>query len=325
MDWYEADETWEAFYSGLTREEYVNKFVVEGCFHESVPSDIVKAFKSVSYLIASAYNHYPLLDEALNKMLLTLEMTVKLKATHLNISLTKKQKNGKERPKTLDTLSNEVFKVATLSFLKDNLHRARKWRNLRMHPDKHSLVGIVGQVPENAKLFIDVINLLFLPETSLKKIYSKIDIIGKQLEEYKTGLFTLAYEDTKILINGIYTFKYRAYQDIELLLIYINPVSTQVKELYEGKIKTTALIIALKDFQFEERSITGTDTNGMPVQIEYTENIQNINTQESYHKELNSVSQRDKDSYIFMTSNRALFKMEKIIYEEMWYPVRKAL
>lgn len=325
MEWYEADETWEVFYSGLTREEYVNKYVVEGFFHESVPQGIKDAFKGVSYIMAAAYNHYPLLDDAIVKMLLSFEIVIKMKIKALGLETTHINKKGKEQEKRLVDLIDEIGEQPQLTFLKPDLTRIRNFRNVKMHPKEYGFAGALGHTPENARLFINVINLLFLPDASLKKIHSKIDIIGKQLEEYKTGLFTLAYEDTKILINGIYTFKYRAYQDRELLLLYVDPIVTSVKELYIDKKYPDSLLITLQDFQINEYSISGIDINGQAVVVKTTTKDANIATWTAYNQELKTIGQNDIDSYIAVVSNRALFKMEKIIYEQMWYPVRKAL
>lgn len=81
------------------------------------------------------------------------------------------------------------------------------------------------------------------------------------------------------------------------------------------------MLITLQDFQIKKRTITGTDTNGLPVLIEHINKKENIAAWASYQKDLKTISQQDINSYIFTDSNRALFKMEHIIYEQLWKPV----
>ncbi len=322
MQWYEADERWWLLYK-IDREEYVKRFVVEGRFHESVPQGIQDAFEGVSYIMAAAYYHYPLLDDAMVKMLLSFEIVIKMKIKALGLNTSYINKRGKEQEKRLVDLIDEIGNEPLFAFLKPDLNRIRNFRNRKMHPKEYGFAGALGHTPENARLFINVINLLFLPDASLKKLHNKIAKLDEQLELYETGLFTLAYENTKILIDGIYTFKFRAYGDRQLLLLYIAPLTTKVKELYIDKKYPEPLLITLKDFQIKERFITGTDTNGLPVLIEHTDKKENIATWAAYQKDLKTVSEQDIEIYISTDSNRALFKMERIIYEQLWKPVNE--
>lgn len=79
MKWFEADTRWELF-NMKSREDFINNYVVTGKFHNAVPKDIVTAFETVSYLMAHSYYHWPMMDEAMTKALLVMEMAVKIKA-----------------------------------------------------------------------------------------------------------------------------------------------------------------------------------------------------------------------------------------------------
>ena len=122
MEYYVADPTWEVF--GIkSREDYLEKNVIPGNFHSNVPEDIIKSFKTVTQLTAQAYYYYPLHDEALNKALRIFELAIKLKAKKLDL-----------KKESLNNLINKLCNIQNLEHLKDTLHRARKIRNIHMHP-----------------------------------------------------------------------------------------------------------------------------------------------------------------------------------------------
>ena len=67
-EWYQPDDRWPALGIG-SREDYVAAYVFAGRFHPGVPADVVQAYETVSHLMAQAWYHYPLYDEALAKLL----------------------------------------------------------------------------------------------------------------------------------------------------------------------------------------------------------------------------------------------------------------
>lgn len=85
-NYFEPDVRWEM--SNITnKEQFENQVVVKGHFHDQVPAEVVDAFKTVEFLQAHSYYWWPMYDEAINKALRILEMSVKLKAKELNIPL----------------------------------------------------------------------------------------------------------------------------------------------------------------------------------------------------------------------------------------------
>lgn len=69
-EWYTADEIWSSYTTSKTREAYAQNWVVRGYFHAGVPEDVKAAYVTVEYLMALAWYHYPLYDEAMTKLLL---------------------------------------------------------------------------------------------------------------------------------------------------------------------------------------------------------------------------------------------------------------
>jgi len=318
MEWYEPVEIWDMF--GInSREEFVASYVVEGKFHKNVPVDILKSFVTVGYLLAHSYYHVPMFDEALSKALLIMEMAVKLKAKELNIVLKyPPKKNGDVYEKKLWKLIDEICLNEELSFLKPDFDRARGIRNNKMHPSNHSFAGTASFAAGNSRLFVNVINLLFLNAESLNKLHKRIEQLENKLFPFKKGLNVLEYENRKILIDGFHTFKYREFQDNSLLLLYINPLTTTVSEQFVEKKYPDPLIITFTQFEIQENYIEGLDLAGQPMKIYLDDKSVNLKTYYVYKEALSKVSESDLHMFINANSSRALWKMEKIIYENCW-------
>ncbi|MFC4633347.1 hypothetical protein ACFO3O_05480 [Dokdonia ponticola] len=320
MDWYEPENIWD-IYGIKSRDEFVARYVVEGKFHKNVPEDIEKSFVTVSYLLAHSYYHWPMFDEALRKSLLIMEMAVKLKTKELNIDLKlPPNKKGVVFDKKLWKLIEEICQNNELSFLQPDFDRARDIRNNRMHPDRHSFMGAMSYADVNAQLFVNVINMLFMHKEQLVKLQTKSEQLEVGLHPFKTGLFVLQFQNKKILIDGFYTFKYREFENNKLLLLYINPLTTAVKEQFIEKKYPEPLIITFNDFKISEDSIRGVDLEGKPMKIYIDDKEQNLKTYCNYYEALSKIPESDMHTFFQLNSSSALWQMEKIIYENCWNP-----
>ncbi|WP_289044080.1 hypothetical protein [uncultured Olleya sp.] len=316
MDWYEPDTRWNLYTT--SREDFVNKFVVEGKFHNNVPQDIVNSFKTATYLLAHSYYHWPMIDEAMSKVLLILEMTIKLKAKQLDIPLEKKTKNNRTIKKRLVDIIDAVFKKEDLQFLKADFNRARNLRNIKMHPERLFYMGAMGFTDANARLFVNTINLLFLDTKKLKALQSKIECIEANLQPFKTGLQVLEFQNKKILIDGFYMFKYREFNTNKLLMLYLNPLTTKVQEQFVEHKYTEPLVLTFTDFEIKEDSIEGVDLDGKPIKIYTNDKEQNLKTYYDYNEALSKVSESDINTFVNSNSSKALWQMERIVYENCW-------
>lgn len=318
MEWYEPLGIWDIF--GInSREEFVTKFVVEGNFNKNVPEDISKSFVTVSYLLAHSYYHMPMFDEAFSKALLIMEMAVKLKAKQLNIDLKlPPNKKGVSFDKKLSKLIDEICLNEELLFLKPDFDRARSIRNNKMHPDKHSFAGIMSYADSNIRLLVNIINLLFLEKEQLNVLHNTVEQLEDKLYPFQKGLHVLEFQNTKILIDGFYMFKYREFENTKLLLLYINPLTTKVHEQFVERKYPEPLIITFADFRIKEDSIEGEDLGGKPMKIYIDDKEQNLKTYYDYNIALSKVSESDVHLFIQENSSNALWKMEKIIYENCW-------
>jgi hypothetical protein len=154
--WYEPDPTWPAL-GFVTRESYVGHMVEPGVFHAEVHEDVVKSYRTAAHLMALAWYHYPMYDEALKKLTGIMEMAVKLRCQQKGIALTVGV--DKPRNKPLVQLIDELCVHPEATDLKERLHWARRIRNFQAHPEHHSFGGIA--MSPAIKPLVSILNLLF--------------------------------------------------------------------------------------------------------------------------------------------------------------------
>jgi hypothetical protein len=313
--WHEPDTRW-----GLTvktQEVFEAKYVVTGKFHDQVPDDIVSAFETVSYLMAHSYYHWPMMDEAMTKALLVMEMALKLKAKQGNIDLeTVPNKKGKTFQKKLAILIDEVCKVNHLDFLKPDFDRFRTIRNSRMHPERHNYMGALGKPKGNVMLFINIINVLFMEKKVIEELIKRREELKIELEPFKNGSFVLEYNNT--LIDIVHYHKYVKYDNKELLLLSANSIAPNVYEMLTNHRFYDSKIIVLKDFKITGSTIEGTNLNDEVVKINVMNDRGNLLKCIGYTDELDRVSENDKHLHLVWTSQKAIWKIEEIIHENCW-------
>lgn len=318
MKWFKPDERWELF--GMkSLEDFIDSYVVIGKFHEQVPKDIVTAFETVSYLMAHSFYHWPMMDEAMTKALLVMEMAVKLKAKKDNISLeTPPNKSGKTFQKKLVLLIDEVCEINEIDFLKFDFDRVRTIRNSRMHPENHSYMGALGKPTGNMMLFINIINFLFLEKAAIEKLKARRQQLKQELQLFQNGNFVLEYNNTKILIDIVHYHKYVKLGNEELLMLLVNPLLTNAYHYITEQKFEDPIVIALKEFRINGLTLEGKDLNGGDIKIETTYKEENMLKFLRFNEELKKVSENNIAVYNAFRSGKSLWKMERIIYNNLW-------
>jgi hypothetical protein len=316
MKWFKPDTRWELF-SIKSRQDFMDNYVVTGKFHDQVPEDIVTAFETVSYLMVHSYYHWPMMDEAITKALLVMEMAVKIKAKQSSIELeTLPTKKGKRLQKKLVLLIDEVCEINEIDFLKSDFDRVRTIRNSRMHPENHSYMGALAKPKGNVMLFINIINFLFMEKATIEQLKARRQQLKEELQLFQNGNFVLEYNNT--LIDRIHYHKYVKYDNKELLLLSANSFVSDVYEMLTNHRFYDSKIIALKDFKITGSTIEGTDLNDEVVKISIMSDGGNLLKFIGYTDELDRVSENDKNLHLVWTSQKAIWKIEEIIHENCW-------
>ncbi|XVJ66873.1 MAG: hypothetical protein HEQ40_12165 [Lacibacter sp.] len=226
MEYHQPDDRWELF-ALKDFEAYNKSLVVKGQFHPKVHKDVADSFVLCEYMMAHAYYHYPLYDEALSKLLLILEMGVKLRCKELEIPLqyeiyNKKKGITEERKKKLHQLIEDLDTKEPQKKIKDALHRYRSLRNMFMHPEQYQYSGIGGK---KAIVFgICILNMLFLNEALFVSIENEVKRLEEFHAQFNNDLYVMAYADQRILVEDIGIMGAVPIENIWRYLLVVSPV-----------------------------------------------------------------------------------------------------
>ena len=179
QDWYQPDPIWTAL--GITqRETYVQRHVFAGRFHAGVPADVVRAYGTAAHLMAQAWHHYPLYDEAIKKLLFTLEMAIKLRCQQVGIALSVSTAAGRQRAIRLQELIDQLAVAEPQKgvLLRERLHFARELRNSFAHPDHYSYGGVM--LRHHVLPLLNILNFLFLAEVAVAQAVAHVAQLHEQ-------------------------------------------------------------------------------------------------------------------------------------------------
>jgi hypothetical protein len=189
-DWYEHDSTWNVWVKN--REEYVEKFVHEGRFHSGVHEDVVKDFRIATHIMAGAWYHYPMYDEAIRKLLITVEMAVMLRANEVGIDVPERAH--------LETVIKKLFPKSRELF-SDQLHRLRKIRNRYAHPKHHSF-GAIALRPI-IPVLINALNRIFLTDDQAAADLEYVKVMRDKLAQLTAPACVLTWREQQILVKQV--------------------------------------------------------------------------------------------------------------------------
>lgn len=209
MPYHTPDPRW-AIFNAPDFESYAKAFVVEGRFHKDVPEEVRNSYAVAEHIMSQAYYQYTIYDEALVKLLRTLEMAVKIRCNQLTINTTfLDKKTGKVKDKSLSTLIDQVISKENKKAFSKTLHWLRDVRNLMMHPKENMLLGSMAL---NAiRNTLAQLNALFLPEQFFTDAQKRLYLVQKHWQPFEHGLFILDQNGSQI---GIYESKVvEAYHD----------------------------------------------------------------------------------------------------------------
>ncbi len=300
MNYYKPDDRWEIF--GIkTKEQFEQRFIVKGYFHDGVPNEIKDAFITVEYLMAHAYFFWPIYDEAMNKALRLLEMAIKQKALQQNLPL-----KGKSYAKLINEICCEPYNRS----LKDNFNRAREIRNHHVHAERNSFSGAVGGKGKNIQLFVTFLNELFRDDNWQKAQFEKSQAIERQLLTFKDSLMIFENNAPGILVSGILDFKILD----ETLFLVLNPVLSNTKKSLEEHRYSNPISIALSNFTFQEDFLTGTSEDCHEIKIYKTAKAENVLQLENHTNGLNSVGTKNRALFEAYMKNKAAWSIVELEY-----------
>jgi hypothetical protein len=307
MPYHTPAPIWE-IYGANDFEQYVEKFVVRGCFHKDVPEDVRESYAVAEYIMAHSYYYHPMYEEALVKILRTLEMAVKMRCEQVGIPTlrkVKKKENKPEetKPQDFSILIDQLVKKEKSKHTTSILHGLRKLRNTFMHPKENMLMG--ATTINAIRHTLAQLNALFLPEQFFVEAQQKLENMQKQWQSFKERLSILDQAGKALCIyRSSVVEAYRAGEEWVYLCAFY-PIFTHTKEHIEQMVMIYPVMLVLRDISLEEPDfIRGKNAaDGTPVALLKTDHPEAVRVMEAFQAELALVSQADWQRYQFVLSH----------------------
>lgn len=306
MPYHTPAPIWEN-YGANDFEQYVEKFVVCGRFHKDVPEDVKASYAVAEHIMAQAYYSYPMYEEALVKLLRTLEMAVKMRCEQVGIPTMRKVKKKEDKPEEMkpqdfSVLIDQLVKKEKSKHTTSILHGLRKLRNTFMHPKEDMLFGATAINAIRHTLV--QLNALFLPEAFFEAAQQELENMQKQWQSFEEGLFILDQDGKAVCIyKSSVVEAYRAGEEWVYLCAFY-PVFTHTKENIEEMRMIQPAILVLRDISFEPEFIRGQNAvDGTTVALFKTDHPEAVRVMEDFQSELALVSPADWERYQFVLSH----------------------
>lgn len=298
LPYHTPDERWRIF-NCPDYETYLNSYLIKGKFHCKVPKQILDDYVTIEHLMAIAYYHYPIYDEALSKLLRTIELATKLRCKELFISLTLESNNQKSiqlKKKTFNRLIEDLIKAEPEKNISHLLNNIKDLRNLLMHPENHSYAGGINY-PAIISC-VTAINILFAEERYFKTLKEKLSSYEKILIKlaHETLFFEKGKEAFLIAKISILDLFYSA--ESEIINLFIEPVSVIKANKSQEKQFAKPIITYLKVITYTSKEITGIDVSSEQVIRIYPSNNSKFSKiQEAYLKHLSEIDKAESPHY----------------------------
>jgi hypothetical protein len=316
--WYEADETWWAI--GIkNREEYIDKYVLEGKFHEKVPEDVVNSFHTAEYLMAHAWYHYPMYDEAVKKLLGIFEMTVKLKWQALGFDLEYENKRGKKVAYKLAELINKICSFEKEKGLIEQLHNVRELRNYHAHPKRYSFVG--GSIAQQSIIpLINILNMLFLDSKTVLEAKQELIKLKEHSSQFADGLFVLERGEGKgVLITQASPAEVFKINGEWISFWSCLPVLSNAYKMLSNNKYPPPITIGFSDVTVKDNDIVGREIRTeSEVLIKPTSKPLNQEKLKQYQQEMNLLTQEQRLFYSWSVRREVTQGLNKFKYLYYW-------
>lgn len=317
MEYHEPVILWEAM--GMPDfDTYCQKSVVKGLFHPSVPKDVIDAYEVAEYMMAHAYYHWALYDEAFTKLLLITEMAVKFKCVQYGIPVETTNKKGNLVPRNLETLIKEYCKEEPLKGIENDLLWLKGRRNNRMHPNSHTYSGAIANY--NAiKFGVGILNKLFIPEQLLSSSPQKIESTNTAFAPFIAGLFVLDIGDKRYLIEGVKVEDALMINGDWHYFLVASPITNDIGKQVREHHYADFHALQVKDILVGDDSITMTDAStNKPIQISTTDHPANIETYRKFNEERDAAKAEQQGVQIIQIGSPFSQQQIDFLYQWLW-------
>jgi hypothetical protein len=299
LEYHLPDTTWAAF--GINDySTYITKCVVKGQFHKAVHEDVTNSFAIAEHIMAHAYYNYPSFDEALVKLLRTMEMAVKIRCTQLNIPLEEVRETKTGNSKTIKHFLHELIEQYGSAIgnedIKNQLHWSRRIRNIFMHPSQHSFSGPMAKGA--IRNLVNILNRLFLPESYYSQESNILQNLKALIQPFQNQPSILIKNNLRYLISNIDVEEVIILNDKVVALLVITPVIKNIVEQVTNHSIHPPFFIYFCFPKNEVISVEGIDEkDNIRFIIEHTSHLENINAYNNYIDSMGATNEKDIGVY----------------------------
>lgn len=309
---YQPDNTWSV-YRIKNQDDFVKRFVIKGLFHKAVHEDVLKSYETVEYLMAHAYYHWPMYDEAYKKLLSIFEMAVKLRCKELDIELEFVTRSGKKKNKILANLINDLISYGYPDELKLSLDWVRELRNMWAHPERHSFGGGFAKGPIIP--IINIINSIFRPPIDVANRKIRLEQHQQEMEPLLNKVFVLNHNGNNILVYDPKPIRAIKIDDNWVYAWHIHPVLAKTKELLEVNKIPPPLVFFLKDEEIHDSNCSALNfETGSNFELSITTKPENIVSYQKHIDEFESLEEMNKFAYKRTHDSTVIDKVNNFIY-----------
>lgn len=306
--YFNPDPRWKIW--GInSRDDFNNKVVVSGRFHNDVPKKIIDDFIIVERLLWYSYFFYPLFDEALSKATRIFESSITHKIKDLDLDKENKIKNLSQK---IRKLKPHFSPEAYLEF-----EKAREIRNLFAHPTPGNLMGMViyGALLQ----IVNIVNSIFLDQKILDINEQKLKYLQDASSHLRDNLFTYVYKNHKILVWSI--IPYNCFEKDSILKSFwiFHPVLQDFPQTMDSLYFSPPIGLTLSNLAIDKNGIKAIDLQtDQEIEVTFTQNPIDIALKDRYKSLLATSDQQVKDTYFDYLDSEMSLGIIKFKYYECW-------
>jgi hypothetical protein len=318
-DWYQPDEIWRHF--GIkTREEYVQRHVFDAPFHAGVPEDIVRAYGTAGQLMAQAWHHYPLYDEAVAKLLFIVEMAVKLRCAQVGIGLFASVSAGRTRAKPLQRLIEELAQLEPhkAQQFQHPLHHARGLRNYFAHPGHYSHAGVM--LRHHVQPLVNLLNLLFVEEATVLRATTYLSQL-QQAEVFRAELVGLAWKAQHIILSRAIPLQAHWVNDEWRVIWAFYPLIPNIFDVVSRHQLAAPILLAVTGLDTRGSVMVGKDVaSATPLALEPAPAGLSQLLLSRHYADYQRASEEDRRVFVFGQQTETARLEAEMVYAHFWQP-----
>ncbi len=310
LPYHEPDSIWLSFQGITDFESFITTLVMAAQFHQNVPEAVTKSYRVAEHLMAYSWYHYPVIDEALVKLLRTMELAIKLRCEQLGIPLHILDSKGTNRKKNLNSLIDELKKIEPDKDIAGILHWLRGVRNYLMHPDRETLFGTIAL--NHIRQCLIMYNALFLSNDVFRRNKDKSEEMQSVLKNVSRNLCVLEHTGFRYIVYEADVIEAYEINNKWFFLFAAKAVPNNFSIMLANDCYPTPIVYTLMDVEISDNKISGkVMACGEPFILLTNTHSQNVETFKSFEEVKKQMTEHQE--YLFQMSNNSTITSERTL------------